>query len=238
MRIHHAAALAVALPLLAGCTAAAEYTDSEAPKHLQLDRTSAAVDLRFAPGSSELLPGDAARLHRLAATRQIDASDRITVVAGGPPALAQARAAAVSSELLPYGIVVTGRPFGAAAVGDRAVVAVNRTLVRLPDCPNWSKPNATTDFTNTVASNFGCATVSNLGRMVADPTDLASGQPLGFAQGTPAVAAIGRYQADRTPLPQEPPTSGFGQNPPVGAELPSAAAGGSATAADLTAISK
>jgi type IV pilus biogenesis protein CpaD/CtpE len=160
------------------------------------------------------------------------------VAAAGDPKLAAARAAAVAAELLPYGIVVTGSPFGAGPRGDRAVVAVDRTLVRLPDCPDWSKPNSTTDFTNSVASNFGCATVTNLGRMVANPSDLARGQPLGFAQGTPAVAAMGRYQADRVPLAPEPPGSGFGLTPQVGADLPSAAAGGTATAADLTAISK
>jgi len=238
MNARRALSVLALLPLLAGCTAATQYTESEALNQLSVDRTSAAVDVRFAPGSDQLLAGDAVRLRRLAATHAISRADRITVAAAGGPDLATARAAAVAAELLPYGIVVTGQPVGAAPYGDRAVVAVDRTLVRLPDCPNWSKPNASTDFTNTLASNFGCATVTNLGRMVANPTDLASGQPLGFVQATPAVAAIGRYQADRVPLAPEPPGSGFALTPEVGAELPAAAAGGSATAADLTAISK
>src|SRR5205814_10625743 len=114
----------------------------------------------------------------------------ISIATSGGASLGEARSAAVSSELLRYGIVVTGHLAGPAPP-DRAVVAVSRTLVRLPDCPNWSKPSGATDFTNSVASNFGCATVTNLGRMVAHPTDLARGEPLGLAQGVPAIAAVG-----------------------------------------------
>lgn len=226
--------IAVALPLLAACTPVAEYSDSEAVNQLTLDRTTASYDFRFVPGTDQLLPGDATRLRRLAAAGAITRSDRIAVTAAGGPELAAARSGIVAAELLPYGIVVTGRLPGTASP-DHAVVTVGRTLVRLPDCPNWSKQNESTDFTNTVASNFGCATVTNLGRMVANPTDLASGQALGFAQGNPAVAAVGRYQADAVELP--PPS---GPDEPISAPAPGKAApgavGGGATAsADVSA---
>ncbi|HEX3535457.1 MAG TPA: CpaD family pilus assembly lipoprotein [Stellaceae bacterium] len=227
-------ALAIALPLLAGCTAAAEYTENEARNQLHLDHTASTFDVRFAPGSDALLPADAVRLHRLAATGAIGQADRVTVAAGGGPELASARKAAISAELLPYGVIVTERPPGPGP-RDRAVLAVERTLVRLPDCPNWSKNAGTTDFTNSVASNFGCATVTNFGRMVANPSDLASGQPLGFAQGTPAVAAIGRYQADKVELPA-PSAQGEQISAPAQGKLsPGAVGGGATSAADVTA---
>jgi type IV pilus biogenesis protein CpaD/CtpE len=227
-------AAALVLPLLAACTPAAEYTESEAVKRLTLDRTAASLAVRFAPGTDQLLPGDLVRLRRLAATGGITASDRVTVAASGRPDLAAARGAAVSSELLPYGVVVTGWVHGTAPA-DQAVVAVDRTLVRLPDCPNWSKYPGITDFTNTVASNFGCATVTNLGRMVANPTDLASGQPLGFAQGTPAIAAVGRYQADRIELPAPSAQGEQISAPAPGRGVPGAVGGGATAPADISA---
>src|SRR5258708_29602190 len=67
----------------------------------------------------------------------------------------------------------------------------------LPSAPaNWSKSGGT-DFTNSFASNFACATQTNFGQMVASPADLVSGQPLGPAAGPPAVAAVQRYMTDR-----------------------------------------
>jgi|SRR5579872_37473 len=225
---------ALLLPLLTACTPAADYTESEAINRLTLDRTSAPVAFRFIPGSDRLLPADLVRLRRLAAAGAISPSDRVTISAGGGPGLAAARRAAVSAELLPYGVVVTGAVPGVAPP-DRAVVSVDRTLVRLPACPNWSKFPGVTDFTNSVASNFGCATVTNLARMVANPTDLASGQPLGFAQGTPAVAAVGRYQADRVELP---PPSAQGEQvsaPAPGKGSVGAVGGGATASADVSA---
>lgn len=219
--------------VLAACAPAAEYSDSEAPNVLTLDRTSAVVGVHFAPGSDRLMAADAVRLHRLAAAGAIATSDRVTVAAGGDPDLAAARRAAVAAELLPYGVVVSdgGRQI---APLDQAVLVADRTLVRTPDCPNWSKSPAVTDFTNTVASNFGCATVTNLARMVAYPTDLATGQPVGFNQGTPAVAAVGRYQADKIFLP---PASNQGAlTITAPAAQGAGAVGGGATAnADVTA---
>jgi len=234
MNIRRALAIALTLPVLAACTATAEYSESEAVNQLKLDRTAASYDVRFLPGTNEPLPADRERLRRLAVTGAISASDRVTVAAAGGPGLAAARRAAVEAELLHYGVVVTG-PVPGSAPPDRAVIAVSRTLVRLPDCPNWSKNAGTTDFTNTLASNFGCATVTNLGRMVANPADLASGQPLGLAQGTPAVAAVGRFQVDKIELP---PPSAQGEQisaPAPSKAAPGAVGGGATSDADVNA---
>ena len=71
--------------------------------------------------------------------------------------------------------------------------------------------------------------------MVANPSDLASGQPVGFAQGTPAVAAVGRYQADKVELP--PPSTQGGQvtAPAPGKAAPGAVGGGATAAAETNA---
>jgi pilus biogenesis lipoprotein CpaD len=227
MRMHfYPVAAAVMLSLAACYPLSVEYTASEAPKQLTLDQAAIRVDLRFPPGSSRLVAGEAARLRALAATGQIAPADRVLVSAAGGPALARARVASISEALLPYGVVVS--PAVVAEVApDRAVVETDRYLVSLPPCPNWSKSPVPDEFGNTVNSNFGCATVSNLGRMVANPADLASGQPLGLAAGKPARDAVRRYLFDIDPM-------GTGVKP-LGSAAGASAGGGSAGGAGASA---
>jgi pilus assembly protein CpaD len=189
---------AIGLLLLAGCAPASSYTETEAPKRITLDTSTTQLDLRFAPGSAALALPDAARLRQAAASGGIKQTDRVTIAAAGTPYPAKERVAAVSALLLHYGIVpVSG---AREAPPNHAIVAVERTLVTLPPCPNWSRrPNS--DFDNQASSNFGCATETNLGMMVANPSDLASGLPLGPAAGEPAAAAVNRYLNDKVELP-------------------------------------
>lgn len=185
---------------LAACSPlAAEYTESESPKTIRLDNASARVDVRFAPGSSQLLPGDAVRLRRLAASGSIAPSDRVKVSAAGGPALAAARVNTVAAELLRYGIITSKSAIGGAPP-NRAIIATGRYLVTLPPCPNWSK-SGTDDYTNTTSSYFGCATAVNFAQMVASPADLAEGRPVGPADAIPAAAAVQRYEGDKIKLP-------------------------------------
>src|SRR5579863_2647187 len=101
---------AAGLLLGLGACAAAQYTDNEWPKQTRLDSANASADVRFAPGSSRLFAGDAARLRALAASGAIAPTDRVVVAASGPPWLAQARFEAVARTLLPYNIVAMQGP--------------------------------------------------------------------------------------------------------------------------------
>ena len=191
--------IALALTLLVGaCAPVTTYTDAEAPKHLKLDIATTQLDVHFAPGSAALSAGEAARLRQLARTERINPSDRVSVAVNGSTQLSQARAGAVAATLLTYGIVPV-TDYGDAPP-NHAVVAITRTLVTLPQCPNWSKPSYS-DFGNQPSSNFGCADETNLGMMVARPTDLASGLPVSGAPGQPAAAAVNRYMNDKVQLP-------------------------------------
>jgi pilus assembly protein CpaD len=209
MRMHpYPMVVAIALVLAACRPAATEWTESEAPHRLRLDDAAVSVNVRFAAGSAYLLPADAQRLRAMAATGTISASDRVSVAVGGGPGLTEARRDAISAALLPYGIVTSPSPLGGVPA-NHAVVQVGRYVVTLPPCPNWSKP-AGTDFTNSFASNYACATKTNLGQMVASPADLVSGQPLGPTAGPPAVAAVQRYMTDKVKPPVAAASSGGG----------------------------
>jgi pilus assembly protein CpaD len=189
--------LALAL-FVGGCAPATSYTDAEASKRLKLDSATTQLNLHFAPGTASLSPADAAHLREMAATGRIGASDRVTIATAGAPRLAEERIDAVSRLLLNYGIVTVA---GSANLSvNQAVVEATRTLVTLPPCPNWSKVSSY-DYGNQPSSNFGCATETNLGMMVANPTDLASGLPMGPSAGQPAAAAVNRYLNDKVELP-------------------------------------
>ena len=200
---------AIAFLALAACRpAATEWTESEAPKYLRLDNASVSVNVRFASGSAHLLAADAARLRSMVATGAIQPSDRVTVAVGGGPVLAEARRDAVSAALLPYGIVTSPSALTRVAA-NHAVVEVGRYLVTTPPCPNWSKAPGT-DFTNSFPSNWACANQTNLGQMVASPSDLVSGQPLSPALGPTEVAAVDRYLTDKVKPPRPTSSSGGG----------------------------
>jgi pilus assembly protein CpaD len=77
-----------------------------------------------------------------------------------------------------------------------------------PNCPDWTKPAYGAGHSNAMPSNYGCADVTNLGLMIADPRDLVIGRTLGPAEGNPATAAVLRYRECKTrPLTAASPDS-------------------------------
>ncbi len=198
----------IAVPLmlgLAGCVT--EYSKSEAPAALQVDGAESRVEIAFAGGSDRLAAGEARRLDGLVLAGNIRPADRVVVAAAGPPGLAERRAAAISGELLRYGIVASTLTLDTVPP-NRAIVAVGRYMVTLPACPNWSQSLAA-EFTNAFTSNYGCANATNLGLMVASPADLVSGRTLAPADAQPAVAAVERYMNDRVKQPPAPTATPF-----------------------------
>jgi pilus assembly protein CpaD len=193
------AAIPLLLALSACRSGVAEYSKSEAPAAVKLDSAGRQYEFRFIAGTARLAPGESARLRQFALDGRLRPSDRIAIAAAGGPRLARLREAALQRELLRYDIVAARHPLFAVPA-NHATVIVERYLVTLPACPNWSQqPYA--DFTNEPSSNFGCATASNLGLMVASPGDLVSGRPVGPALARPAVNAENRYLADKVALP-------------------------------------
>jgi len=186
----------VALPLALGACVpgVAEYTKTEAPAEVQVYGGQHALPIAFVPGSARLSAREAAHLAQLVHAGAIRPADRVEIAAAGGDALAQARTAAISRELLRYGIVADAVRL-AAVPANRAMVLVGRYAVNLPPCPNWSQ-SPSTDFTNEPSSNYGCANAVNLGMMVANPADLARGRTLGAANGKTEVTAVDRYLTD------------------------------------------
>lgn len=145
--------------------------------------------------------------------QRVDRADAlvITVENGGEAALARAErvAAYLALKRLDARVQVADR----ALLGGVALT-VERYQVTLPGCPDWTGPNGVT-HSNQPSSNWGCATATNLGLMVANPRDLAMGRDPGLGDGAAQVLGIQRYQKGETkPLlgaaTSEAPASGTG----------------------------
>lgn len=73
-------------------------------------------------------------------------------------------------------------------------VSFDRFVMVLPECRDWSKESSN-DPTNTVHSNFGCATQRSHGMMIANPGDLVAPRAVGMRDAPRSNMVIQRYRA-------------------------------------------
>lgn len=122
--------------------------------------------------------------------------DKVYVQDSGYYGSAREDVAAVAAD---YGLLVSdGAPITAGPVAPGAVrVIVKRATASVPGCPIWEDP--VVGSPEQTSTNYGCATNSNLARMIADPNDLVRGQSGGterdYVTGSKAIKA----HRDRVP---------------------------------------
>lgn len=193
-----AAALLIA-GTLAGCAPypKAGWTPAEAPApENQLRWIESAHVVRFAPGDAGLSAGERGRLDAFLTIARPEYPDRIAVLADDST-LETRRVAGVREHLLERRVSSRQITLGMAADDrpDTVTIVIGRYIVIPPSCPNWSKPSSA-DANNRNGSNFGCATATNLGAMVADPGDLVTGKSIGPGDGTVSAGSVQRYRED------------------------------------------
>lgn len=220
---------AVLLLALAGCNSPTEqWQPVEAPKTNKVEFVRLNHSVRFAPGSAALAPAEARRLGAFVDDAEIAGGEEVFVATGEADGLAQKRQAAVRTLLSRRGIRAV--PLATAnAARDEVALQVERYVVTPPACPNWSKPSGG-DPTNTVGSNFGCATATNLGLMVAEPRDLLVGRKPGPADAEPALRAVHKYRTGKPVVLPDDLTSQA--QPDASGAGPGASAGGTAAPAN------
>ncbi len=193
MRTVSPAPLVAMLALLAACGPSNRSVNSVKAPTIQ--STQLAYDLRFA-GYDGLAADQAATLEQWLAAVGIGYGDRISVddpVAAGSPA----RRAAVAGVVAKFGLLVEdAAPVTTALPAGTARVVVTRMKVTPPDCPDWRR-KSNPEIAASSMSNFGCATVSNLSLMVANPNDLIEGQAYTGADGHTTSKAISVYREQK-----------------------------------------
>lgn len=221
-----ALALAACGPTIDGRTPGLGWSEAASPKELEVERAQHRHAVYFDTDRAELGGIEKDRLLTFLRTVRLEGGESIRIEGHADERasdlynldLAARRADAVKAFLREQGlggVAVHQSAYGEgapAAPGSneeawrqnrRVEVVVERHLVVLPPCPDWSRRSGT-DFANGPHSNFGCATRTNLGLMVAEPRDLERGRSLGPADGTQAAEAIVRYRTGEvTPLEAE-----------------------------------
>ncbi len=76
-------------------------------------------------------------------------------------------------------------------------LTVKRYLVTLPGCPDYTSRAGRT-FDNRPHSNWGCATATNLGQMIAEPRDLVVGRGATPGDAEALTFSTQRYRAGET----------------------------------------
>jgi pilus biogenesis lipoprotein CpaD len=195
------------------------WIEASSPKQLEVDRAEYRHSIYFPTDSSTFPASERAKLQTFLETVQPGGRDSIRLEGHADERatelynleLAAHRAEAVQAYLEKAGLgdlsittVALGEAVpavpstGPAAwrLNRRVELVLERYLVTLPACPDWSRQSGT-DFSNQPHSNFGCATQSNLGLMVADPADLVRGRPLAPADGIQQAEGIVRYRTGK-----------------------------------------
>jgi pilus assembly protein CpaD len=236
-RLRSVAALATGFALLVGCAPVTEQWQpavSEAQKTNKVEFSRLAHTVRFAPGAAALTPAETTRLAGFLDDSDIIYGDHLYLQMAPDDSLSQKRQAAIRRALARRGVLLSTVPATAGAVGERLTlgdemtVAVERYTVTPPNCPDWTKPSGS-DPTNSASSNFGCATATNLGMMVAQPRDLLVGRQPGPADAQRALYAIQNYRAGTKVMLPDDLTGGSGPGSSAAAPV-SSAPGAGATA--------
>lgn len=144
-----------------------------------------------------LLPIERRELSGFLAGLEVSNRDRVLIVSpqDGTP-VAEQRVRAVGAALSAAGLRWT-RAVDPSAAPDEVGVVVERVVVTLPACPNWTEmPN--NSFRNQPTSNWGCSTAVDFGMMVAEPSDLNFGRVPGPSDGTVMSGSIERYRLGKT----------------------------------------
>lgn len=209
---------------LAGNPDLARWSPAEAPHENTVNFVTLNHVVHFAPSSGVLSPGETVALRQFFTEIQLSYGDQVTIET--PPQFGAAYGDKLASQ---RGTVISGfvHKFNVGVeanlrqsqrmVGhrDEASIVVGRYVVSTPACPDWTKPEGD-DYTNTPTSNYGCATQTNLGLMVANPGDLVHGTATSTADGEYSARAIEQYRKGNLNKSLAPELSGAVAGAPQG----------------------
>jgi len=206
-----ASALALCLAPLAmsACTdhrlvTEATWKQQEAPAQPTVQRVDVQHVVPFAAKDLEMTDVEREALAMFVRQSNLQPGSHVSVAAPTKTATQAARSrnrvASVRNELQRMGVsssIVQAEPTNNQSTGDEVVVFAQTVAVLPPDCPGYNQP-ITLDYEWRPNTRLGCANAVNLGLMVANPSDLAQGRPVGPADAEPNALAVQRYRADVT----------------------------------------
>ncbi len=167
-----------------------------------VSQTNYALDV--GTGYDGMSSSDLARVQGWFESLKVGYGDRVSVdlPAGSSGSAARDAIAGIAAN---YGLLLDTTPpvtEGEVAPGTLRVI-VSRSKATVPGCPDWSR-KSDINMNEHNASNFGCATNTNLAAMVANPQDLVLGQSAtGATDPGTSGKAIKSYR-DKKPTGEQP----------------------------------
>jgi pilus assembly protein CpaD len=203
------------LPLLSACSGqpTKTWSESNVEKRNKVELTRLTHDVDFGPEARSLTDSAARSLDDFLVNSNVGLYDELSldIPVGDkdqPSDIDLKRETALTAFLKSRGLKVATAltPYGAEPKPGTVRLVVSRYVVTPPPCPDWSKP-AGADYQNQPSSNYGCATTSALGQMIANPHDLIEGRSYSGADGTVAAKAIQNYHENKVEDPTPSSTS-------------------------------
>ncbi len=197
------------LAFVVACSSVENWSEVREPPQPRVRLVTYHHTALFPPRSAALSADERRRLARFLAETAPAYGDTVEIASGAAATvetaegegLAERRRRTVAS-LVPS----TGAEMRDGVADDGAIpvgavsVTVERYVVALPDCPDWSDPPGRS-YDNQPSRNLGCATAKNFGIMVANPRDLVRGRALSPADGERQARSIELYRKDEAKSP-------------------------------------
>jgi pilus assembly protein CpaD len=173
---------------------------TEAPNPIQVTLVREGHALHFAPAAAIPDRLETASLNQFLAASGAAPGDTILIERTPPSTLKGntlevRREATLVAALTRQGLRPSVSYTPTLLPGDMSLT-LERYVASAPNCPNWSKTPGN-DFGNTLHSDFGCSTATNLAAMIADPHDLVVGRTMGPLVGDPGSSPVHAYRAGK-----------------------------------------
>ena len=185
--------------ILSGCQSLGwdKELQPRAEKTLRVDQVAYNHVVQLPKHQNQLSQDEARRLQRFVWRTGADDQHRIHVITRSG---ATSQRAVVLDALAELTRKPSSIEFGIddqALAVDEIHVTVEQYAVTLPACPDFTS-SISDNHNNQVHSNWGCATATNLGLMVANPEDLISGRGRVAGDGEALTLGIQRYRSGET----------------------------------------
>ena len=181
--------------LLTACAEDRVETDYRQKYAVQVQAETAILTARLSDEPGMLVPEDELRLSRLVAGYLESGHGPMFVAAASPR-----QGEALRLRLLAAGIPTSHLVMAAGERGpaDSVTFRYDRFHVSVPECGDWSA-QPTTNRSNNVHSNFGCAVQRDFGLMAADPADLLRMREPVAADAQNANRVLQKYRTGQSP---------------------------------------
>ncbi|MBY0272809.1 MAG: CpaD family pilus assembly protein [Alphaproteobacteria bacterium] len=192
------------IAMLSGCAPEiVDWTPAESPKENKVERTISYHMIHYPSKNNSFPETEANSLIRFLKTNAENPSS-VSIILEECDGHSKKRIKDIQRVLVKYGVsydMITVEP---AEKGHKSMsscssgvnLVLEKYLVIPPSCADFSQPIGDARQAH-APSNFGCATVANLGMMVANPRDLIKGRSLGASDGTVMAAGVDRYRKDK-----------------------------------------